>query len=180
MGVYGLIGAADLKTTMKKMSKFECEDYLIVDKEMTVKEILKESIEQRQIKVIELLNIVDLELSNAQLYELFTEFFKRNIKVQVIEKIIEVSDQEYLEIIYHVLKRDYDHRSNIQKIKLKEARNKGVVLGRPSLTKNEIKEILDLREKHSLTYREISVKTGASLGTVSKYCKEAKMHPEHF
>lgn len=82
-----------------------------------------------------------------------------------------ISDNEYIDILWHLVTHEKRSKSIQAKAALQRARENGSVLGRPQLSKAVIEKIIYLSKHQKKSMREIAKLCNVSVGSVHKYIK---------
>lgn len=117
-------------------------------------------------------DIYALNLSIVGISSFFTYMKKKNVKIDFVEKkeFEDIDVELFFEKASYIYSRISSQKSRES---LQNARENGVVNGRPKISKEKALKIRELYEK-KYTMREISETCEVSLGTVYKYCRKAQ------
>lgn len=122
-------------------------------------------------KQIVLVNFSSMGLQLTQVTQLLELIKKEQIKVHFLQKELD-SDEQYLSLLYELSMNEKEVVSRRTRRGLRVAHEKGIVGGRPTITKKTIEKIQYIHLSQKKTIREISNECGVSLGTVHKYINQ--------
>ncbi|MBP1042769.1 recombinase family protein [Vagococcus sp. BWB3-3] len=122
-------------------------------------------------KQIVLVNFSSMGLQLTQVTQLLELIKEEQIKVHFLQKELD-SDEQYLSLLYELSMNEKEVVSRRTRRGLRVAHEKGIVGGRPTITKKTIEKIQYIHLSQKKTIREISNECGVSLGTVHKYINQ--------
>ncbi len=128
-------------------------------------------LKENKAKQIVLVSFSSMGLQLSQVTQLLEMIYKEQISLHFIEKKLD-SDEQYLALLYELSINEKEVVSRRTRRSLRVAHKKGVVGGRPTITKKTIERIQYIHLSQKKTIREISNECGVSLGTVHKYINQ--------
>lgn len=110
-------------------------------------------------------------LSIIELFGIVEVVNERNNRIHFLNKGTDalLSDQEYLDFLRYIGNFEKRGISNRVRRGLKRSKERGVLIGRPSLEPETIKKIRRLKNDEKKTVREVAVLCNVSVGSVHKY-----------
>lgn len=165
--MYGLINLAEDKRLEKDKGKYLSETDLVIRKDVKFDKLI--SLQTDTKKGTGALS--NRGLRSAILFELFSDLMGPDMMAEM-EDQIELPREELLGSMYLLLTRNHRWYKELEESAQLLANQEVKPIGRPSLSLELIEAIQYYREKKKMSYREISDKTGVSLGSIFKYCNK--------
>lgn len=146
----------------------ECEDVVqLRDSQNEFREFEKFLTANKQNQIV-LVSFSSMGLQLTQVARLLEMIKEEPIRIRFIKKELR-SDEQYLALLYELAINEKEVVSRRTRRGLRVAHQKGIVGGRPTITKKTIEKIQYIHLSQKKTIREISDECGVSLGTVHKY-----------